>query len=169
MYSWAVSGSSVFCDWLFFGFSGVSLETAANIFYSSKLPWFWGKNSVSFEDWIEFLFHNKGEKGEYLLLIWRKNFNQSKQLTFFKKINTKSKVTKLYNNNSIFVSPIHTSSLAGNIIVYTPVQSTKREKYFNHSIFKGKMLIQAGKKRLSVIFFLPRPRFFHLSTDKVRV
>ena len=30
MYSWAISGSSVFCDWLFLVFSGVSLETAAN-------------------------------------------------------------------------------------------------------------------------------------------
>ena len=30
MYSWAISGSSVFCDWLFLVFSGVFLKTAAN-------------------------------------------------------------------------------------------------------------------------------------------
>ena len=30
MYSWAIPGSSVFCDWLFLVISGVSLETAAN-------------------------------------------------------------------------------------------------------------------------------------------
>ena len=30
MYSWATPGSSVFCDWLFLVFSGVSLETEAN-------------------------------------------------------------------------------------------------------------------------------------------
>ena len=30
MYSWAISGSSVFCDWLFLVLSGVSLETAAS-------------------------------------------------------------------------------------------------------------------------------------------
>ena len=32
MHSWAISGSSVFCDWLFLVFSGVSLETAAKFF-----------------------------------------------------------------------------------------------------------------------------------------
>ena len=30
MYSWAISGWSVFCDWLFLVFSGVSFETAAS-------------------------------------------------------------------------------------------------------------------------------------------
>ena len=30
MHSWAIPGSSVFCDWLFLEFSDVSLETAAN-------------------------------------------------------------------------------------------------------------------------------------------
>ena len=66
-----------------------------------------------------------------------KGFNQSEQLTFFKEINTVPKATKLYNN-STFVSAIYTFSLAGNIIVYTPNQSTIREKYFNQIICKGK-------------------------------
>ena len=37
MYSWAISGSSVFCDWLFLVFSGVSLETAANFLLFLKV------------------------------------------------------------------------------------------------------------------------------------
>ena len=53
MFSWANSGSSVFCDWLFLVFSGVSPETAADFSYSPRLPWYWGKCSVSCEDWIE--------------------------------------------------------------------------------------------------------------------
>ena len=48
------------------------------------------------------------------------------------------KAASLYNNNNIFVSPIYTFSLAGNIIVYTPNQGKNREKYFNHIIYKGK-------------------------------
>ena len=56
MYSWANSGSSVFCDWLSLAFSGVSLETAANFLLFLKMPWYWGKKSVSGEDWIEVLF-----------------------------------------------------------------------------------------------------------------
>ena len=30
MYSWAIPGWNLFCDWLFLVFSGISLETAAN-------------------------------------------------------------------------------------------------------------------------------------------
>ena len=37
MYSWAISGSSVFCERLFLVFSGVSLETAANFFFFLKV------------------------------------------------------------------------------------------------------------------------------------
>ena len=77
------------------------------------------------------------------------------------------KPTKLYNPNSTFVSPIYTFTSAGNIIVYTPIQGTTREKYFNHIIYKEKMPSLAGKNILH--FFLHRPRLFHLSTDKVRV
>ena len=36
-------------------------------------------------------------------------------------------------NNSTFVSPDYTFSLARNIIVYTPIQGTNREKYFDHN------------------------------------
>ena len=74
-----------------------------------------------------------------------KSSNQSKQLTFFKKLITVTKATNLYNNHSTFVSPINTFSLAGNIIVYTPDQGTNREKYFNHNIKKKKNADSRGK------------------------
>ena len=59
-------------------------------------------------------------------------------------------------------------SLAGSITVYTPNQCKNREKNFNHKIYKGKMPTFAGNKHLSLHFFLHGPRFFHLSTVKVR-
>ena len=37
MYSWAISGSTVFCNWLFLVFSGVSLETVANFLFFLKV------------------------------------------------------------------------------------------------------------------------------------
>ena len=36
-------------------------------------------------------------------------------------------------------------SLAGYIIVYTPNQGTNREKYFNHTFYKGKDADSGGK------------------------
>ena len=49
------------------------------------------------------------------------SFNRSRQLTFFKKTNKVPKATNLNNYKSTFVSPIHTFSMAGNIIVHTPI------------------------------------------------
>ena len=37
IYSWALPGSSVFCDWIFLVFSGVFLETAANFLLFLKI------------------------------------------------------------------------------------------------------------------------------------
>ena len=51
----------------------------------------------------------------------------------------------LYNNYSTFVSPIYTFSVAGNIIVYRPIQGTNREKYFNHIIYREKNADSGGK------------------------
>ena len=76
---------------------------------------------------------------------------------------------KLYIIHSAFVSPIHTFSLAGNIIVYTPIQGASREKYFYRIIYKGKMPTLAGNYHLFLHFFLHRPRLFHLSPEEVRV
>ena len=40
--------------------------------------------------------------------------------------------------NSTFVPSIYTFTLAGNIIVYTPIRGTSMEEYFNHIIYKRK-------------------------------
>ena len=76
MYSWAISGLSVFCDWLFFVFSGVFLETAANfllfvkiaIILREKFCQLWRQN------W-RFIFYNKSVD---LLLLWGKSFKEDK-------------------------------------------------------------------------------------------
>ena len=95
---------------------------------------------------------------------------QSKQLVkVFGKSNTVPKATKLHNNISTSVSLIYTFSVAGNIIVYTHLHGSNREKNFDHTNCKGKMPTLAGKTHLSVLFFLRGPRLFHLSKEKVRV
>ena len=60
--------------------------------------------------------------------------------------------------------------MAGNIIVYTPDQSTNREKYFIHIIYqRERMPTMAGNKHPSVHFLPHGPRPFHLSTEKTMV
>ena len=58
------------------------------------------------------------------------------------------KATKIYYIISTFVPPIYTFSLAGNIIVYTPIQGTNRENHSNHTIYKGKIPTLLGDKHL---------------------
>ena len=99
----------------------------------------------------------------------RERFRSNLTVNVFMKINTAPKATKLYNLNSTFVSPIYTVSLVGNMIVYTPIQGTNREKYFNHIIHKGRMPTLAGNKHFSVHFFRHRQRLFHILTERVRV
>ena len=82
-------------------------------------------------------------------------------------MNTIAKATNLHNNNINFVSLIYNSFLAANIIVYTPIQGTNKEKYLNHIIYKAKMPTLAGNKHISVHFFFHRPSLFHLSTEKI--
>ena len=79
------------------------------------------------------------------------------------------KATMYFNPISTFVSPIYAFSLARNIIGYTPIQGTNREKYFNHIIYKGKRPTLAGNRQISIYFFLHGPRLFQLSTEKVWV
>ena len=98
-------------------------------------------------------------------IMKEKGFNKSKQL-MMSISGTIPRSCILYNNNSTFVSLIHTFSLAGNLIVHKPIQCTNREKYFNQNIYKGKMPTLAGNKHLSVHFFFHRPRFLHLSREK---
>ena len=84
-------------------------------------------------------------------------------------MNTIPKATKLYNNKSTFVSPIYTFSLAGNINVYTPIQSTNMEKYFNHIIFKEKCrLWWEINTSLSISFFTDRNVSTGKSTGLIR-
>ena len=82
MYSWAISGSSVFCDWLFLVFSGVSLETAANfpfflkvaMILREKLCHLWRLN------W-SFIFYNDVS---ICSTMREKGFNNGKQLMIHK-------------------------------------------------------------------------------------
>ena len=100
MYSWANSGSSVFRDWLFLVFSGVSLETAASFLLFSKLPWYWKKSSASSGGWIDvFIFIIQSDDH---LLLWGERVST---------ILIKSTIPEgynLYNNISTFISPIYT-------------------------------------------------------------
>ena len=75
----------------------------------------------------------------------------------------------LYNNNCTFISPINTFPWRENIIVYTPNQGTNREKYLNHIVYQRRDANSAGKKHLSIHFFLLGPRLFHASTQKIRL
>ena len=84
----------------------------------------------------------------------REKFQSKQTVNVFKKNNTVPKATKLYIDSSTFVFLIYPFSLAGNINVYTPIQGTNREKYFNHIIYEGKIPPLAGNKHLSVHFFL---------------
>ena len=99
----------------------------------------------------------------------REKFQGEQAVNHFNKMSVIPKATKLYNHDDFFVSPIYTFSMTGNIIVYTPIQRTNREKYFSQFIFKRKMPTLAGNEHLSVHFFIHRPRLFHLSTENLRV
>ena len=68
------------------------------------------------------------------------------------------KMEKNIPNNSIFVSPIYTSSLAGNIFVYTPSHITNRKKHSNLINYKNRMPTLAVNKHLSIHFLSQKPR-----------
>ena len=84
-------------------------------------------------------------------------------------MSTKPIGQNLYNKNITFVPHFYALSLAVKIIVYTPVEGIKKKKYLNHIFYTRKMPNLAGSNHLSAHFFRHRPRFFHLSTEKVRV
>ena len=98
--------------------------------------------------------------------IMREKFQAEQTVNVFNKITTAPNATNIYKNNSTFSSPVYTLSSAGNINVYTPIQSTHKEKHFIHFLYTTKMPILAGIKHLSVYFFFHRSRLFHLSTEK---
>ena len=103
IYYWAISGWSVFCDWLFLVFLGVALETAANFLLFLKVTTIlrekfcqeWRLN-WSFLFWSTVIISS---------LLWGKKFSiKSKQFDI--KFSTILEGYNLYNNNSTFVSPI---------------------------------------------------------------
>ena len=79
MYSWAISGSSVFCDWLFLVFLGVSLETTANFLLFLKVAMTLRKKFCQQWklNWSLYFLTNS----DNILLLWgKKGFNKCKQL-----------------------------------------------------------------------------------------
>ena len=84
----------------------------------------------------------------------RENRFQQKQTVNDVKFSTIPKGCNLYFNNNTIASRIYTLSMAAETNVYTPIQGTNKEKYFNHIIYKGKMPTLAANKHLSVHFFL---------------
>ena len=70
MYCWAISGSSVFCDWLFLVFSGVSLETAANFSLFLKVAMILREKFC--QQWrLNWSFHHL-TNSDNILLLWEK-------------------------------------------------------------------------------------------------
>ena len=125
MYSWAISGSSVFCDWLFLVFSGVSRETAASFFLFLKVAIILKKNSVSSDDWIE-LFIQLINSDDILVLWEKKGFNKCKQSMILIK-GTVPEGYNLYEKYLYFRFSYLYFFLAGKVIAYTPKQGTSRE------------------------------------------
>ena len=170
MYSSAIPGLSVFCDWLFLAFSGVSLETAANFLLFVKVVMIlmekpcqlWKLKWILFCNKNVSLFYFEGKRFQKKQII-----NDVEFSTIPKGYNFILKNNK--NINSSFVSPIYTFSMTVNITVYIPLQSTNRKKYFNHIIYPGKMPTQAGNEHLSVHFIFHRPCLLYLSRKTFRV
>ena len=78
MYFWAISGSSMFCDWLFFVFPEVSPETAANFLLIFKVTKILREKFCQLWrlNWISTFY----SKSNNLILLWGKSFNENKQL-----------------------------------------------------------------------------------------
>ena len=128
-----ITGADVFCDWLFLGYSCVSLDTAANFrlfvnvaIFGKKIQQWWRLNC--------FLLSTIPVYKQIVVcsISWGNSF----PLTTVNLIQQKSfnVICRVFYNTiiiiSTFASPIYTFSLAGNIYVYAPSQGTKREKYY---------------------------------------
>ena len=167
MYSWAISGSSVFCDLLSVVFSGVSLESIANF------PLFLKVAMILMEKFCQFWRLNWSfsfvTKVSISSIAREKRVQQRETVYDFEQWVQFQKAANFYNINSNFLSPIYTFSLAGNMIFYTPNQGWNGERYFIHNIFKGKMPTLAWSKHLSIYLFFHGTRLFHLLTEIVWV
>ena len=78
MYSGAIPGSSVFCDWLFLVLSGVSLETAANFFLFLSVAMILREKLCQL--WRQNWFFNLYQKWQSLLIWGEMVSTKEKQL-----------------------------------------------------------------------------------------
>ena len=97
-----------------------------------------------------------------------KIFNENKQSNDF--INsTIPEGYNLYNINCTFISPIHNFLWRETKLFTRQIKVQIGKSTLIIFFMKEKMPTLAGNKHPSVHFFLPGPRFFHLSTGKVGV
>ena len=89
----------------------------------------------------------------------REEFQSKQTVNVFRKINTAPKAKKLNINHNTFVF-LYTFSSAENVLVYTSIQGTNREKYFNHIIYNGKMPTLVGNINTSPFTFFSKTASF---------
>ena len=97
-------------------------------------------------------------------IMREKRFNQSKQLMTPKNDYNTTRLS-FYIILLVLSFLLFTFFPWRETIVYTPIQGTNREKYFNHIIHKRKMPTLAVNKHLSVHFIFHRLRLFHPSPE----
>ena len=130
MYPSAIPGLSLFCDWLFFVYSGVPLETASSFFLFVNVAMILRTNLCQL---CSYLFNKSGISSILREKVSNKQTVNDENLSTIPK-----RLQFICNMNSTSVSPFYTFSLAGNINVYAPIQSTNSEKFFDHTIYRGK-------------------------------
>ena len=130
MYSSAIPGLSVFCDWLFLVFSSASLETAANFLWLPKVSMTLREKPCQLRrlNWMLFV-----TKMSISSIMRGKGFNESKQFMMSNLVQ--------HQRATIYIIMIVLSfllfvpfGLAGNIIIDTPIEGTNTENYFKHFI-----------------------------------
>ena len=142
MYSWAISGSGVFCEWLFLVFLSVSLETAANFLLFLKIAMILREKFCQQcrLNW-SFIFIVQSDDP---LLLWGERVSINANSRWFYKKVQYQKAT-IYIIIMVLSFLLFIPFLGGNIIVYTPNQGTKRENYFYQIFYKGKNADFGGK------------------------
>ena len=126
MYSWAIPGSGVFCDWLFLVFFVVSLETAANFLLFLNVAMILRQNFRQLWGLIFFYLYEKCQSP----LLWGKaDFNKGKQ----------SMISKNEHNTKRL--PIYIWGLLLSFLLFIPFP-WRKHKFFTRQFKKqtGKML-----------------------------
>ena len=148
------------CSWCF----QVFLSKLLLVFsYFLTLPCYWGKNSVSGDDWIDVLFFITERICFY---CEGKVFSQNENSWIFSTI---LEGDNLYVSNSTFISPIYTFPWRETLMFTRQFKVQIRKSNLIILFIKEKMPTFAGNKHPSVHFFLYGPRLFLLWTEKVRV